>query len=343
MSTDVTGNARLRVALDLSGPSEPLGDWVELLADALEKYDLSDVVRCRTGHEPQQDNDAHLRGRALWRPLWRRSRGRALARLLPSVDVVHVAGLATPPQDATPLVISIDDLRPFRGGTRDRQRSAQLRRAVRRGAQLVASSLTASAELQRSLDLPRERVSFLSPPVAWDEAVLNGTDLVVNLTGRIDEFLPLAPPLMALAQQRDARVVVLASKEAATRLRPLGRELSVHPRRDAATVLRRARTVVHLSDGARFPSFAVAALAAGVPTCATATAVNRELLDGAVSLADDRDPATLLSTVTALWENEALRSVRIAAGRVRASDYAPDVAARAYVALYHHVVQRNER
>ncbi len=47
---------------------------------------------------------------------------------------------------------------------------------------------------------------------------------------------------------------------------------------------------MHLSDGARFPSFAIAALSAGVPTLARATEINRELLEGAAALfANDRE------------------------------------------------------
>ena len=67
----------------------------------------------------------------------------------------------------------------------------------------------------------------------------------------------------------------------------------------APTVLANARVVVHLSDGARFPLFAIAALAAGVPTCATATAVNRELLEGAALLVPAQEALPVDRTLVA--------------------------------------------
>jgi glycosyltransferase involved in cell wall biosynthesis len=135
----------------------------------------------------------------------------------------------------------------------------------------------------------------------------------------------------------------LASHEASSRIRAGGAEVTLRARRDAADVLARARAVVHLSDGARFPSFAIAALAAGVPTCATSTAVNRELLEGAATLVDENDTASLVSAVEDLWECEPRRAVLIAAGRDRAADFSPDVAARAYVALYDALTRRLAR
>jgi len=58
---------------------------------------------------------------------------------------------------------------------------------------------------------------------------------------------------------------------------------------------------MHLSDGARFPSFAIAALSAGVPTLARATEINRELLEGAAALfANDHEVRDALEEV---WTN----------------------------------------
>lgn len=334
---------QLRVALDLSGPHEEMGNSMALLADALVQQGLYEVVRFRTGRDVVPRDGVNLPWRTLDRPWWHRSRGRAIDRLLPSVDVVHVAGVATPPTASTPLVISVDDLRPLRHDSRGRQRVAQLRRAVQHGAQLVASSRTASLEVQRSLGLLREHVVIVPPAVTWDLGVATGENLVVNLTGRTDEFLQLAPVLSSLARRRGARVVVLASHEASARIRQRSLDVTVRARREAAQVLGEARAVVHLSDGARFPSFAIAALAAGVPTCATATPVNRELLEGATTLVDETDERRLVEAVEDLWENESLRAVRVASGRARASDYAPDVAARSFAALYGALARRQAR
>jgi hypothetical protein len=334
---------RLRVAIDLSGPHEPLGNWMALLADALAGEGHYDVVRFQTGRENFSRVDAELATRAFWRPWWQRSRGRRVDQLLPGVDVIHVAGVATPPTRDTPLVISVDDLRALRDDSRGRQRAAQLRRAVARGAQLVASSRAASVEVQRALDLAREHVVVVAPPVAWSTPVVGGENLVVNLTGRTDEFLRLAPALSALARRRGAHVEVLASHEAAARIGQRGLDVVLRPRREAADVLTHARTVFHLSDGARFPSFAVAALAGGVPTCATSTSVNRELLEGAAVLVDDADEERLVGAVEELWESEPRRAVLAAAGRDRAGDFSPEAAARSYGSLYGALDRRRAR
>ena len=336
-------NEHLRVALDLSGLHEPLGNGMALLADSFERQGLCDVVRFRTESSSPAAKESSLRARWLWRGLWHRSLGRKIDALLPVVDVIHVARLATPPTRFTPLLISVDDLRPLRDDAKDRQRVVQLLRAVKHGARIVATSRTASLEVQRSLSLQREQVVVVSPAVSWDRDVENGRDLVVNITGRTDEFLAFAPALIAMAQSRNSRVVVLASHEAATRLRASALDVTVRARRDAAEVLTGARMVLHLSDGARFPYFAIAALAAGVPTCATPTPVNRELLEGAASLVDDADPVTFSSVVYDVWQNDALRAVLQAAGRVRATDFSPDVAARQFLALYSDMVRRGAR
>jgi glycosyltransferase involved in cell wall biosynthesis len=94
---------------------------------------------------------------------------------------------------------------------------------------------------------------------------------------------------------------------------------------------------MHFSDGARFPSFAIAALAAGVPTMARSTSINRELLEGAAALVDSDDEVT--SVLDDVWRSEPRRSIMIAAGQSRAIDYAPTTAARAYAALYRDVVR----
>jgi hypothetical protein len=339
----MSDDTKVRVAIDLSGPHEPLGNWMVLLADALEKFDHCHVVRFQSGRENRELNTVSLSLRAWRRSRWQRSRGRSIDRLLPSVDAIHVAGVATPPTEVTPLVISVDDLRPLRDDSRGRQRVAQLRRAVQHGAQLVASSRTASLEVQRTLGLARENVVVVPPAVSWDRDVANGRHLVVNLTGKTEEFLQLAPSFVALAQRRDARVIVLASHAATARIRQRSLDVTVRDRRDATDVLADARAVLHLSDGARFPSFVVAALAAGVPTCATSTPVNRELLDGATTLVDETDELKVIEALEDLWENESLRAIRRAAGRARAGDYAPAVAAHSFAGLYGALDRRQAR
>ena len=327
----------LRVGLDLDGSLESLGNSMTDLADALDDTGECQLVRFRTLTAAGSAGETRLALRALWAPWWRRSLGRSIDGLLAPVDVIHVAGLCTPPTGSIPLVISVDDLRPLREETRTHLRINQLRRAVAHGALLVASSRTASHEVLEVLGVQRSRVVVVPPAVPHVETTRVGRDLVVNVTGLADRFLAVAPDLVRFAQSEGSRVVALTSYEVGQRVRATGLELTVLARREARGALANARVVVHLSDGARFPSFAIAALAAGVPTIARDTDINRELLDGAAALAPADD--AVLSTIADAWTNESRRAIMVAAGRSRAVDYAPATAARAYVSLYRDVVR----
>ena len=327
----------LRVGLDLDGSLESLGNSMTDLADALDRTGECELIRFRSRTSARSSNETHLSLRALWSPLWRRSLGRTIDGLLPPVDVLHVAGLATPPTLKIPLIVSVDDLRPLRGETRTHLRINQLRRAVQRGATLVASSRSASHEVISVLGVARSRVVVVPPAVPRVDETIEGADLVVNITGVDELIIELAPHLIAFTKQHGSRVVALASTEAGHKIRSSGLAITIRAREDARDALANARVVIHLSDGARFPSFAIAALSAGVPTLARATEINRELLEGAAALVtDDRE---VYDTLEEVWTNGSRRSIMVAAGRSRAVDFAPDTAARAYVSLYHEVVR----
>src|SRR3984957_2539587 len=308
----------LRVGLDLDGSLESLGNSMTDLADALGSTHECELVRFHSLSAPRTAGVARLHGRALWAPLWRRGLGLSLDRLLPPLDVIHVAGRATPPTKSTPLIISVDDLRPLRGESHEHQRINQLRRAVDHGAVLVASTRSASHEVQRVLGVERARVVVVPPAVPNVEPTVEGTALVVNLTGVLEPFLKLSADLVAFAQKRGSRVEAVTSANAAQRIRARGVDVKLRPRREARAALADARVVLHISDGARFPSFAIAALAAGVPTIARATAINRELLSGAAALTSGDDAAPAL--LEELWDNSSRRAIAIAAGRARGHD-----------------------
>ncbi len=327
----------LRVGLDLDGSLESLENSMNDLADALDDSRACELVRFHTLSARRSPDEARLAGRALWAPLWRRGIGPAIDRFLQPLDVIHVAGRATPPTKTTPLVISVDDLRPLRGESREYQRINQLRRAVDHGATLVASTRSASHEVQRVLHVARTQVVVVPPAVPLVEPTSEGTRLVVNLTGVVEPFFTLSPDLIDFAQRHGTQVEAVTSAKVAQRIRARGIDVQLRARSEARRALSDARVVLHISDGARFPSFAIAALAAGVPTIARATAINRELLSGAAALtSSDDDVLTLLED---LWDNSARRAIAIAAGRSRAQDFAPATAARAYLTLYRAVVR----
>ncbi len=328
---------KLRVGLDLDGSLESLGNSMTDLANALVASDECDLVRFHSISPPDSRDEVRLFARSLSGALWRRGLGPAIDRYVGPVDVIHVAGPATPPTRSTPLLISVDDLRPLRGESHEHHRVAQLRRAIERGATLAASTRSASNEVQRVLGVERTRVVVAPPAVPLVEPTVDGTALIVNLTGVVKPFLELAPALIDFAAEHATHVEAVASAKVAQRIRARGLAVVLRPRSDARSALARARVVLHISDGARFPSFAIAALAAGVPTIARATTINRELLDGAAQLTETDDE--VLPALAELWASPARRSIMIAAGRSRAMDFAPVTAARAYAALYREVVR----
>lgn len=321
----------VRVALDLDGSLEALTNSMGELADALrQRPDLE----LETFHSRSSSHDGavNLRGRGLWAPWWRRGMGPSIAAQLGSVDVVHVAGPLTPPTGSIPLVVSVDDLRPFRENARSRYRGPQLLRCVARGARIVTSSRAAAHEMQDVLGLERAQVTVVRPPVATLAPTIGGNRLVVNVAGQIDRFLVLAPLFSAFATEARADLVVIGSSALAARVRSRGLKATFVHRAHASDAIGHARVVVTMSDGARFPAFAIAALGAGVPTLARATESNRELLGGAAALVfDDEELEPLLR---ALWYDETRRAIAIAAGRDRAQDFSPRAVASVYAALY---------
>ena len=328
--------APLRVGLDLDGSLESLGDSMTDLADALASAGGCTLVRFRSRTRALV-GDAPLASRLWWSPWWRRGMGRSIDRLLPPVDVVHVAGVATPPTRDVPEIVSVDDLRALREEARTSQRATQLRRVVARGAVVVASSQVARDEVLRNLGVARDRVVVVPPAVPNVDLTIDGDALVVNVTGAVEHFIRLAPSLCGAADRMGARVIALTSAAAAQRVRQRSVDVDLVARRDARRALSRARVVVHVSDGARFPSFAIAALEAGVPTIASSTPINRELLVGASELADT--DAGIVEQVEDLWSNEPRRALARAAGWARAADFAPSSAATAYLGLYGDVVR----
>jgi glycosyltransferase involved in cell wall biosynthesis len=333
----VSNPSRLRVGIDLDGSLESLGNSMTDLADALTRLDECDLVRFRTHSPVRSPDESSLALRSLWAPLWRRGIGRSIDDVLAPVDVIHVAGLATPPTKRTPLVISVDDLRPLREESRIHQRIAQLQRALRRGATLVASSATASHEVRQVLGVARSQVVVVPPAVPSVDLTVDGRNLVVNVTGLTEWFLAVAAGLVEFTESEGVQLVALTSASAGQRIRASGLNVTVRARREARAALAEARVVMHLSDGARFPSFAIAALAAGVPTIARSTAINRELLEGATELVAHDDE--FVATLRHVWHSESQRAILSAAGRARALDFAPATAARAYAAFYRDVVR----
>ena len=334
----LVNSSLVRVGLDLDGSLESMSNSMFDLATALDERGDLQLCRFRTVSPRQSPNEARLALRAFWSPWWRHSRGRAIDTLLTPLDVIHVAGRATPPTRDVPLLISVDDLRPLRE-EHSHQRVVQLQRAVTRGAVLVVSSRAARHEVMAALNLERPEIVVVRQPVGHVAPTTNGTSLVVSVTGNTERFVALAKDLQAFVTRHHTSLVVVASAAVGQRLRATGVNATFVERGHGEVALGQARCVLYISDGARFPSFAIAALAAGVPTLARATAINRELLSGAAALIHADDEA--MGALEDLWTNEPRRAILVAAGRARAADFSPWNVASAYAGLYADVARRS--
>lgn len=325
----------LRVALDLAGSLEPMGDSMVALSDSLVERGI-DVVPYAT----VRGKYGSLRPRRFYEPLprmWRHGRGVAIDRLLPPVDIVHVAGPHVPPTVRTPLLISVDDLRPLISRD-DERRVGQLQRAVSRGALIVATSYAARRQVVSALSLEARDVAVVSPVVPTVPHSLDRRHVIVSVTGMVDYFIELAPSIVDVARQLGISVVALASREAESKIDARTTGVRVESRHRARYVVAEAHSVIHLSDGARFPSLPIAAMGCGIPTAATSSDVNRELLEGCVDLVPMDDANEARSIITRLLVDEAHRTLVSAAGPVRAADFTPQVVAQHYDDLYRDAV-----
>jgi hypothetical protein len=325
----------LRVALDLAGTLEPMGDSMVALSEALVDRGI-DVIP----YASVRGNYGPVHPRRFYGPIsrwWRYGRGVAIDRLVPPVDIVHVAGHHVPPTVRTPLLISVDDLRQLLSRD-DARRVGQLQRAVSRGALIVATSYAARRQVVSALGLDASDVAVASPVVPTVPHSLDRRHIVVSVTGMADYFIELAPVMVEVAHQLGLSVVALASREAGSKIAAQVTGVKVESRHRARYVVAEAHSVIHLSDGARFPSLPIAAMGCAIPTAATSSDVNRELLEGCVDLVPMDDANEARQIITRLLTDAAHRTLVSSAGPVRAADFTPDVVAQHYDVLYRDAV-----
>ena len=328
---------QLRVALDLAGSLEPLGDTMDDLAVALQSRELT-LVPFATRRHPSRRVAAQRQFHRPLSTLWGYSRGIPIDRLLPEVDVIHVSGELVPPTSRVALVVSVDDMRSLGERRNDDHRLHQLQRSVEHGATLVATSFAARRAVMAALNLDGGVVAVAPPAVPQSLHSHDSRHLLVSVTGTAKSFVRVAPHVSAIAAQSGLGVRVLASREAGAFIRAMCPDVSVQPRTRARHELAEAHSVIHYTDGARFPSLPIAAFAAGVPVIATSTDVNRELLEGAAVLVEPDDDTTLIERVRDLVGDDHLRRILASAGEVRARDFTPESAAERYEAIYRDAV-----
>lgn len=324
------------VAIDLDGSMESMGNTMLDLATALERSAEIELRKFHSSSKRTSKAELKIPFRRWRQRRWRVGRGKPFDRLFPAVNLVHVAGDSLPPTRYAPLVISIDDLRPLRSKAKAHPRIRELQRALDRGATLVVSTRTGSHEVKSLLNSRRNQIVTAPPVVPTQPLVRDGQSLVVNVAGGQERLVERLPEILAFAKSVETEVFVLGSKAVAKNLQNT-QKIRVVARSRAAEILPRARVVIDISDGARFPSFCVAALSAGVPVMARFSDINSEVLGGSAALVEAEDD--FIETLRELWHNEPRRKLLTAAGIERAKDFAPESVADGYLTIYREVLR----
>jgi glycosyltransferase involved in cell wall biosynthesis len=321
----------MRIGIDLSGSLESMEGGMSALAVQLENLGM-DLVRFRLARSSKTSVQT-IPLKAWWRPLWKVGRGPAIDRLLNGCEIVHVASDYFPPVRDASLVVSIDDLRPLRESGVSKRVNV-IRRVAEIGAVIVVPTRAAAREALVTLHLERQQVFVVPPPIP-QLSRSHGGELVITIAGAVDRFNYVADQLLRVARDLQCPVTILASAKVRRQITHYGVKVLPHAR--AAEVVARARMLVEFSDGARFPSIAVAALSASVPVISTSTELSRQVLGGAAILVDeDREFAEI---VDALWRDEARRRILESAGPERAADFSAEIVAERYAALYRSIVK----
>lgn len=325
------------IALDLDGSLESMGNTMADLARALEHIADLELRTFHSSSKRQQSGELRIPWRRWRQRRWLAGRGRAFDKVFPEVDLVHVAGDALPPTNSIPLVISLDDLRPLRSRAKVHPRIKELQRALDKGATLVVSTRTGAHEVQKILKARRSQILTAPPVVPAQPLVTTGDCLVVNVAGGQERLLARLPEITAFAKSVEAQVLVLGSKKVRKEIKEKIGNVRLIPRSQAPQTLQRARVLIDISDGARFPSFGVAALSAGVPTMARVSDINFEVMGSAAALVEPDQE--FIEVLRELWHNESKRKLLCAAGLERAKDFEPEAVGVRYHAIYRDILR----
>jgi glycosyltransferase involved in cell wall biosynthesis len=325
------------VALDLDGSLESMSNTMLDLATALEKSPSLELRRFHSSSKRKSPKELRIRRRRWRQRRWLVGRGKAFDKLFPAVNLVHVAGDALPPTNYIPLVISVDDLRPLRSKAKAHPRIKELQRALDKGATLVVSTRTGSHEVQEVMNCRRNQIVVAPPVIPTQPPVEMGDCVVVNVAGGQERLLARLPEITAFAKSVNSEVLVLGSRAVNREIRGKVGTVRLVSRLKAAETLQRARVLIDMSDGARFPSLCVAALSAGVPTMARFSDINFEVLGGCAALVEPDQE--FIESLRELWHNESRRKLLRAAGIERARDFEPNAVALRYLSIYRDILR----
>lgn len=375
-STGPTGAAAtsrpLRVAIDatpLLTPLTGIGVVTRATIDGLARRPEVDVsafavsFRGRDRLTSVVGADVGVHGRPMAaRPLraaWRRADWPPLRWWIGDVDVVHSPNYVVPPSRPAAEVVTVQDLTPFRlahlGAPGTEHVADLVRRAVRRGAWVHASSEFVATEVRSLLDVDPDRVVVVphgvDPPPSGDAAAGRrraGAERYVVAVGTIEPRKGLPVLVRAFDHLADddpeLHLVLVGSRgwatesfdEAVAAARHHGR-IRITGRVDdteRADLLAGAAVLAYPSLYEGFGLPPLEAMAQGLPVvCSDAGALPETVGDAAVvtTVGDDRSLADGLASVLGDPER---RAALVERGRARAAHFSWDHAVDGLVDLY---------
>ena len=292
--------------------------------------------------------------------LWSRVDGPRLDRWLGDAEVVHGTNYVVPPT-RRPAVVSVYDCwfltHPEQAAPAVRRAGEVLRRRVRAGATVHASSHATASAVRDVLGAERVEVIHLGPlavpaaaparpPSPW-AAALDGRPFVLAL-GTLERRKDVPtlvrgvrchrrrPPRRPAGHRRRARATTSAAVDAAVdALDPVARRAVVRPGSvDDATkswLLHHARVLAYpsLDEGFGFPI--LEAQQVGLPVVATRAGSIPEVAGDGAALVPVGDPDALAGALAAVLDDDARRAELIAAGRTNVARFSWRATATALV------------
>jgi glycosyltransferase involved in cell wall biosynthesis len=348
------------VAVDagpLHGPLSGVGVATAGLLDALEQDPSVDVLRyvlsARAALQPGVRRLPLPAGIA--HRMWARASAPRVDRWLRPAQVVHGTNYVVPPS-RLPRLVSVYDCwflrHPEAVSPVVRRAGEVLRRAVRHGAAVHASSEATAAEVRALLGTSRVHVVPLGAPPAASAppqpvAALSGDRFVLALgtTERRKNLPALVRAFDRLPAAAGAQLVIAggdgddlpAIRDA---IRPIAHPERVHllGRVDDGTkrwLLEHAAVLAYpsLDEGFGFPL--LEAMAAGAPIVAARAGSIPEVAGPAAALVDAADVDGLAAALARVLTDDDERARLIAAGHAQVDRFRWDETARTMAALYH--------
>jgi glycosyltransferase involved in cell wall biosynthesis len=271
-------------------------------------------------------------------------------------DVTHSLHPLLMPARAAAQVITIHDLNfllyPERTRSEIRRDYPALARDhARRADRVIVVSEFTAREVERLLDVPRERMSICSPgaPPWTPREKTPGPDSYVLFFGTLEPRKNVGALLDAYEQlattRRTVPPLVLAGKatEAAGEwlnrvgrapLKGIVRHIGYVDPADRRRLYEGARLLVQPSFEEGFGLPVLEAMTLGVPVVAANRGALPEVLGNAGSLFDPADPGELAAAIAALLDDELLEAAASARGVLRARHFTWEQTARSVVAAY---------